>query len=68
MSASFPARFDGKCAAGCDSRIHPGDRVRYEEGQLVHDECAPNADPLTIGPRETVCPDCWCIRPCRCLD
>lgn len=68
MSATFPARYDGTCAADCGNRIHPGDLVRYEDDQLVHDECAPKPDPLELKPTEVVCPDCYCIRPCRCLD
>lgn len=66
MSAAFKAMFDGTCAAGCDSRIHPGDLVRYEEDQLVHDVCAPKLSRLDIGPREVVCGVCWLVKPCRC--
>lgn len=66
MSATFPARFDGTCAAACDSRIHPGDRVRYVDDQLVHDVCAPKPDPLELQPGEVVCGVCWLVKPCRC--
>lgn len=68
MTRTFPARFDGVCAAGCDSRIHPGDPVRYEDGQLVHDTCAPKPDPLELRPTEVVCGVCWLVKPCRCDD
>ncbi|MEQ6899253.1 hypothetical protein [Microbacterium sp. KR10-403] len=61
MSGTFPAQYDGVCAAECGSRIHPGDIVRYEDGQLVHDECAPQPDQLEVQPYETTCPDCWMI-------
>lgn len=65
----FPARYDGVCAAGCSNRIHPGDAVRYDDDdQLRHDQCTPKRDPLELGPREVVCPDCWLIKPCRCDD
>lgn len=69
MSAAFRAMYDGTCAAECGNRIHPGDDVRYdEEDRLVHDVCAPKTSRFDIGPRETVCPDCWVIRPCKCVD
>ncbi len=65
----FPARYDGTCAAECGHRIHPGDPVRYDDDdQLRHDQCTPKRSKFDIGPREVVCPDCFCIRPCRCLD
>lgn len=65
---TFRAKFDGVCAAECGNRIHPGDLVRYEDDELVHDECAPKADPFALGPREVVCPDCWLVRPCECVE
>lgn len=65
---TFPARYDGTCAASCGDRIHPGDPVRYDGDRLVHDQCAPARDPLTIGPREVVCGVCWLVKPCRCDD
>lgn len=69
MSHAFPARYDGTCAADCGNRIHPGDLIRYDEDdQLVHDECVPAPSKFDIQPGEVVCPDCYCIRPCRCLD
>jgi hypothetical protein len=69
MSYSFPARFDGVCAADCGNRIHPGDRVRYDDDdRLRHDECTPKPDPLELRPNEVVCPDCWLVKPCRCDD
>lgn len=68
MSAPFHARFDGVCARNCGNRVHPGDMVRYEGDDLVHDECAESPSKYDIQPGEVVCPDCYCIRPCRCLD
>lgn len=61
MPYPFPARYDGVCAAGCDSRIHPGDSVQFIEDQLVHIECTarllaqPEPEPE---PRPT-CPKCF---------
>lgn len=57
MSFPFPARYDGVCAAGCDSRIHPGDTVQFVDGQLVHVECAARLLAAEPKPRP-VCPDC----------
>lgn len=68
MNLAFPARYDGVCAADCGTRIHPGDPVRYEDDELVHDECAPKPDPLEIQPGEVVCGVCWLVKPCRCDD
>lgn len=68
---SFPAKFESKglCPAGCGYRIHTGDAIRKDDnGQFVHDECAPKADRFTIGAHEVVCPDCWLVKPCRCDD
>lgn len=53
-SFPFQARYDGVCAAECGNRIHPGDHVRYEEGQLVHAACFPVEEPL-----RPVCSKCW---------
>lgn len=68
--APFTAQFDGKqCPAGCGFRIHKGDTVRYDDNDdLVHDACRPRQDPLTLGPREVVCPDCFLVRPCPCVE
>lgn len=69
MGRTFRAMFDGVCDAGCESRIHPGDTVRYDEDdRLVHDECAPPRDPTELGPREVVCGTHWLIKPCPLCD
>ncbi|GAA5198650.1 hypothetical protein GCM10025773_12110 [Microbacterium jejuense] len=67
---SFPAKFEGGlCPADCGQRIHAGDEVTYDTAdRLVHASCTPRPDPFTIGAHETVCPDCFCVRPCRCVD
>ncbi len=65
----FPARYDGTCAAECGNRIHPGDAVRYDDDdQLRHDACTPKPSKFDMRLTDVVCPDCFCIRPCRCLD
>lgn len=66
---SFPARYDGYCANNCGHRIHPGDLInRDDDGTLWHERCTPKRDPLTLGPREVVCPDCFLVRPCPCVE
>lgn len=57
-SHPFPARFDGVCAAKCDSRIHPGDMVQYVEDKLVHHGCLPAEEPAEPEPRP-VCGECF---------
>lgn len=37
MQWSFLAKYDGPCARG--DQVAAGDRVTYEEGQIVHVEC-----------------------------
>jgi hypothetical protein len=65
----FPANYDGVCSTGCAERIHRGDDIEADgDGGYRHVSCAPKRDPLTIAPGEVVCPDCFLIRPCPCLD
>lgn len=68
---TFPAKYDGVCAADCGMRIHPGDPVRYDsDDRLRHDQCTPRPDPLTLSAREVMCRDCWTVKAvnggCRC--
>jgi hypothetical protein len=65
VTAPFPARFDGACAAQCENRVHPGDPVVYVDGQLMHAECAPEPEP-TDKTEPAVCGVCWRVQPCRC--
>lgn len=60
---SFEAKYHGRCS-DCGERIEPGERVRYEDDELVHDEC--DGD-LSVEDRPLdVCPTCWLVRPCEC--
>lgn len=52
MSAIFPAKYPGQCAA-CDDRIKEGDQIMYDEDQLIHAQCQPVDD------AGKVCPECW---------
>lgn len=66
---SIKAQYNGTCAEECGFRIHEGDEIeKGEDGEWRHVGCAPKRSKFDIGPREVVCPDCFCIRPCRCLD
>lgn len=56
---SFSARYAGRCG-NCDNRIEPGDEVRYDDDELVHDQC-----PGESGPGD-VCIYCWCIHRGEC--
>jgi hypothetical protein len=66
VTPPFPARFDGTCAADCENRIHPGDRVQYVDGQLMHAACAPAPEPTEQPQEPPVCGVCWQTKPCRC--
>jgi len=59
MPFPFPARYDGVCAADCDSRIHPGDTVQFVDGQLVHLECTARLLAQPEPEPRPVCPSCW---------
>lgn len=54
---TFTAKYDGTCAAECGERVHPGDRVKYVDDQLVHEGCVP-AQVVERAPRP-VCPECF---------
>ena len=56
-SKVFAANFPGQCGT-CEDRIEPGDKVRYEDDELVHESC-PYVD-VTKAPRNPpdVCPEC----------
>jgi hypothetical protein len=56
---AFQARYVGHCAAECGNPIVPGDMVRYDDDQIVHDSCVPRVE----RPKE-ICPKCWMERPC----
>ena len=60
-SRPFEARYHSTCAA-CEEHIRPGEDVRYEDDQLVHDACTEKPEPRT----RPVCPKCWLVTPCEC--
>ncbi len=45
MSRPFIAAFHGTCAA-CGEPIDPGDEVLYEDDDLIHEDCAIDAEML----------------------
>lgn len=63
---SFNARYPGRCAS-CEERIHEGDLVKYEDDELVHTQCPAPVSEFTIGPRETICGQCFTIHAGECL-
>lgn len=65
----FEAKYHGRCA-DCGEHIAPGDRVRYDDDRLVHDNCEASAtpDPTVLRPDEIVCESCWLVKPCGCED
>jgi hypothetical protein len=63
--APFEARYGGPCAAACGAHIHPGDPVRYVDGELCHADCA--SDDSTAPRQPAVCPACWTVHAGECL-
>lgn len=73
---SFQARYPGRCAS-CEERIHEGDLVKYESDEfvhtrlmrmgLVHAQCPVPTPEFTIGPRETICGQCFTIHNGECM-
>ena len=66
---SFRAQYNGTCAAKCGERIHEGDEItKDDDGEWRHVKCTPKSSKFDMRPTDIPCPDCFCIRPCRCLD
>lgn len=55
---SFSAKYPGRCGH-CDNRIEPGQQVRYEDDELVHDDCVPTPDLDAPRRNERACMECW---------
>jgi hypothetical protein len=55
MSASFEARYGGRCAE-CDEAIKPGQICNYVDDDMVHVDCESAITPEK--PAE-VCSECW---------
>jgi hypothetical protein len=56
----FEARYPGHCYL-CDDHIDPGDTVRYDDDELVHNKCATAEKIITapkVGAPVAVCPHC----------
>jgi hypothetical protein len=62
VSPLFQAKFPGRCGE-CESHIAVGETVTYnDDDELVHHKCKVySMDEFTLGPRETICPKCFCI-------
>jgi hypothetical protein len=56
---AFAAKYPGRCGS-CERNIEPGDLVRYDDDELVHNKCA-GLDLVTTAPSTgsaLVCPEC----------
>lgn len=65
---NFPARYDGWCSR-CKTAITIGDTLTYtDDDGAIHAHCqaVEPDDPLAVGKRETVCPDCYLIHAGEC--
>lgn len=67
VSRSFSAKFHGRCAGDCGDPIRPGDEVRFVADELVHAECAPDAEAREVRAEPPVCPRCWTVHAGECL-
>lgn len=57
MSATFVARYPGRCPA-CDERIHVGDPLTFRDGgYTVHEDC--ESIDVQDRPELEPCPVCW---------
>lgn len=65
MAAVFTARFPGRCAVDCGTRITEGDAVTYVDDELVHAGCADGLGPMPEPRAVDVCPHCRLVRPCE---
>lgn len=55
---SFVAKYDGWCH-GCRQPINEGDRLEWVDGEVVHEDCVPDA--VREEPPRPTCPTCWQI-------
>lgn len=62
MSRPFAARYRGECAS-CGWEIDPGQPVRYDGDDLVHDDCDGDAEPA----EQPACPSCWTVHAGECM-
>lgn len=68
MSAIFPAKYPGQCAA-CDDRIKEGDQIMYDENVLIHAQCQPVDDlmGMKMKPGERLCGTCFLVHSGECF-
>lgn len=62
---SFTAKYPGRCAA-CDERIDEGDRVKYDDDELVHTACEVPSLPNERDDLTQVCRNCYLIHQGEC--
>lgn len=69
-SPSFTAQYGGRCAADCGDLIKPGEEVRYVADELMHDECASEADGRIVAAHRAepdVCSSCRTVHAGECM-
>ncbi len=59
---TFRARYPGRCAADCGTRIEVGDEVVYLDDVVIHADC----DTPTPEKPVDICPRCHLTLPCDC--
>jgi hypothetical protein len=64
---TFTAMYKGVCP-GCGDAIEPGEEAAYDEGVVVHADCAGRARVRVARKPAEVCTSCWLERPCPCDD
>lgn len=62
MSATFPAKYPGKCAA-CGEHISPGDPISVTASGPLCDSCSDDATEYRGAPEPKPCPACWLTHP-----
>jgi hypothetical protein len=60
---AFNARYPGRCA-DCDEWFDVGSLVRYEEGELIHDE---HIEAKVKRPEKSPCSHCWTVHAGECI-
>lgn len=66
----FPARFPDHCDE-CGGHVNAGDLITFDRldghRHLRHASC-PDDPAVSLRPGETICPNCFTVRPCECDD
>jgi hypothetical protein len=63
--STFTATFYGQCP-DCHLPIRPGDPVRYLDSEVLHDDCADDAEHRARRPDRVPCPFCFTFHTGEC--